>query len=348
MLPAFLVTQHPGAALRIQLVDEGHIQLVDGGDDAADDALLGGLRSFGLNLYRLGLPGGDDILPQCTQGFLQFGGGHAAQLLEGIQLQPEKQGLLRQYVHIFGIEDVEGIQEIVVVSIEGAAVVLGPQLVGLFAQMGQQLCIVAGAAELDRIELGNFIEFQEFIVGLDPGIIGKGRDDPGHIAGDPGGTEMPQHADPLVTLLDIEIAQIFKADDGVGDAGLSQVGDAEVDPFQTKFGFRIQQGLEFGIEGGDTAGRLGADDPLDRNFHQSDLLGHGGNICGQDLIQNRRIGGQARHQAFPIYLLTLFQGKQIFFGCSLNHSVLLYTAIALPLYHSEFSQNMQLKFVHSG
>ena len=214
-----------------------------------------------------------------------------------------------------------------IVGVESPAVILGPYFVGFLAQAQQQLGVVTGAAELHCIEPGNFVEIHEFVVGLDPGILGQRRHDPGYIAGNPGGTEVAQHADPLVALLNIEIAQVFKADNGFGDAGLAQVSSAEVDPFQAEFGIHFQQRLEFCVEGGNAAGGLGADDPFGGNLHHTQLLGHGGNILGQNVIQNGGVRGQVCHQAFPIHFLALFQSKQIFFSCGLNHSGLQITVI---------------------
>ena len=43
------------------------------------------------------------------------------------------------------------------------------------------------------------------------------RQDPLYITGDPGRAKMPQHGHPLIALLDIEIAQIFKAGNRLPD-----------------------------------------------------------------------------------------------------------------------------------
>ena len=81
---------------------------------------------------------------------------------------------------------------------------------------------------------------------------------------------MAKHADPFISLLDIKIAHIFKALNGIGDARGSQVGLAQVDPLDTKFGFGIQQGTEGGGKSRDPSCGLGAHDPLGGNVHETD------------------------------------------------------------------------------
>ena len=183
--------------------------------------------------------------------------------------------------------------------------------------MGQQLGVIAGTAELDGVEFGYFIKINEFVIGLDPGLVGLGRQDPLDVAGDPGRVKISQHADPLVALLDIEIAQIFIAEDGVGNAHVAQMGRAQVDPFGGKLGLLVQQRLERRGKGRDAACRLGTHDPLGRDLHQAHIHYDIRGILRQDLVQHRGMGTFLRHQQFPVFLLALAQRLGIFFSCCL-------------------------------
>ena len=112
--------------------------------------------------------------------------------------------------------------------------------------------------ELNIVNTGGIIKIKEFKVGLDPGIVAFFRHDPMHVAGDTGRVKVTQDTGPLVTLLDIEFSQIFKADDGVTDALIGQVGGAEIDPLVGKFCIYAQKGQKTGGKGGDPAGGFGA------------------------------------------------------------------------------------------
>ena len=138
------------------------------------------------------------------------------------------------------------------------------------------------------------------------------------MAGNPGGIKVAQNADPLVALLNIEIAQIFVAYDGIGDACVSQMGGAQVDPLAAKFRFCFQQRLESGGKGGDAPGGLGSDDPLRGNFHQPHVH-HG--LCAvlrQQLIQHRRMGGPSCGEKLLIFFLPGAQRLGVFVYCGLH------------------------------
>ena len=319
---ALLVTGDPGAGGRGHLMHEGHMEVVrqgDPGEQAGSRAFLG----LGLHLDAL-LAHGDHVLPQPRQGPLQLRGRQAAQVLIGIQLQPQEQCLLGQDVLALDILLIEGIPEIVEIGIEGVLLDVGPGLVLPLAQMGKELCIVAGAAELDRIEPGDLEKVQEFVVGPDPGLLTGLGQDPLHIAGDPGGSKMAQDTDPLVALLDIEDAQIFKDLDRVPDARFAQMGVTEIDPLISEFGILVQQRQEIPGKGRDPALGLDAHDPLRRDLQQAHILGRVVGRVRQHLIQNSGIGRDARHDQFSVFFLSLFQGQFIFFHCDLRtHHILL-------------------------
>ena len=135
-------------------------------------------------------------------------------------MEPQQQRLLRKGV-ILSVEGLQGIQEIGIVSIEGPPFILGPDMIRLHFQISQEFRVVTGATELQGIDFGIFVEFQEFKISLDSGIITLGGDHTLDIAGDPGRAEIPQNADALIALLDIEIAQVLIADNGITDAHIA-------------------------------------------------------------------------------------------------------------------------------
>ena len=145
--------------------------------------------------------------------------------------------------------------------------------------------------ELNGIKTAAFEKVQEFIVGNDSGVIGPGGHDPPDGGRDPRGAEVAQHADPLVALLDVEIAQVLIALDGIPDAYVPQVRGAQVHPLAGELGLGIQQGEKAGREGGDPPGGFGAQDPLGRDLQHPQVLD---GVCAavrQNFIQHRGIGG---------------------------------------------------------
>ena len=312
------MTHDPGAGLRGQLVDKGHIHMIHAGaQNPLQQRIPGGLLlRLGLHFHGVLLVGRHHIIPQGAQNLLQLGSGEVGQALEGVDVQPQQQRLLRQEI-LPVVQRLEGILQIVEAGVEGAPLLLRPGLAHFLTQMAQELGIVSGSPELHGVQPGTLEKFQKFIVGLDPGLLALGRQNPLHIAGNPGCAEVPQHTDPLVALLHIEIAQIFKALDGIGDARLAEMGGAQVHPFSSKLRPRLQQGAEGGGEGGDPPGGFHADNPLRRQLHQPHILyGVGGGVR-QNFVQNQRMRVLPLHHQLPVFLLTLSQSLCIFFNCGL-------------------------------
>ena len=271
---------------------EGHMEMVRQ-SDASQQTGGGALLSLGLHLDAL-LAGGDHILPQAREGPLQLRGRQAAKILIGIQLQPQEQGLLGQDVLALQLLAVEGILKVMEIGIEGILLHGGPGLILPLAKAGHELGIVAGAAELDRIEPGKLEEFQEFIVGPDPGLFAGLGQDPLHVAGDPGRAEVAQDADALVALLDIEHAQVLEDLDRVTDADLAQMGLAEADPLIGEFGIPVQQRQEIPGEGRDPALGLDAHDPLRGDLQQAHILSGIRGDAFQHLVQDGGIRRNTR------------------------------------------------------
>ena len=297
---AVLVALDPGADPGVELMDEGHVELFKGVEQVEDVALA---IHHGLHLHPCAA--GHHIGPDGLEGFFQFGGSHAAQILIGVDLQPHQQGFLRQNVLGLagGADCGEGVDEVVEIGVEGAALRILPDLAGFLAQECKQCLVIAGAAELDGIELGVFVEFHEFIVCPDPGLVREGRDDADDIAGNTGGAEVVQHGDTLIALHHVELAQVLKTLDGVLDTGVAQMGGTEVDPLDAEFGIGTQQGLERGGEGRDTAGGFGADDGIGGNFHHADVLVGISRAFLQNVVEDDGVGMASGGGQFPVFFV---------------------------------------------
>ena len=333
MVPTVLVAQHPGALGRVQLVDKGHMQHVDTGNQPADEAGFGLVLGLGLHLHPVILGGGNHIFPEIGDALAQIAGGEPTQILVGVQCQPQKQGLTGEHVLLPGVQGEKRVPEIVEVGVEGTPLVLGPYLVPLLAQVAQKLGVVPRTAELDGVQMGYLVKVQKFVVGPDSGILRGSGHDPAHLSGNPGSTEAAQDADPLVPLLDVEIAQVFVARNGVGDAGFPQMGGAQVDPLGGKFRLGIQQRVERGSEGGDSPGGFGTDNPFGGNLYEPYVHHRVGTVFRQQLVQNRRMGGLTGGGQFPEFLLSGPQCLVVFIGCKLDiHGSLLLFRIDFLMY----------------
>ena len=126
---------------------------------------------------------------------------------------------------------------------------------------------------------------------------------------------MPQYTDPFISLLDIEIAQIFIAQDRIRNTGFSQMCLTQVNPFGAKFCFLIQQRSETGTECCDPPGGFHTDNALCRDFHQTHPLGYFGGEIRQEIVQYQRIGMPAGGGKFFIFSLTRTQGAGVFVKC---------------------------------
>ena len=133
---------------------------------------------------------------------------------------------------------------------------------------------------------------------------------------------MAHDADALVALLDIEVAQVFVAFNGIGNAGGTQMGFAQQDPLGAKFGFCLQQRTEGSSKGGDPSGSFGAHDPLGGNIYQTDIQHGFRRHFRQNFIQNGRMRFPTSHQQISIFFLTQTKGFGIFFQCDFcTHNV---------------------------
>ena len=312
---SLFVAQAPAAGRWSEGMDKGHIHMVRQGEKAQEAGL--GVLHLGFHLHRR-FRNADNVLPKGGHGFFQLRSGQVAQILKGIELQPQQQGLLRQDIQLPGIHRRQSLPEILIAGVKGAPLLLGPFYIRLLAQQGQELSVILGPAELDGVDARYLEEVQKLIIGLDSGLLGLHRQHPLDHRGNPGRAKIAQHAHPLVALLDIEIAQVFIAGNGVPDALGPQVGITKSNPFGCEFRFHIQQRIEAGGKGRNASGGFCAHNPLRGNLHGSHI--HNGLRIDfrQQLIQHFRVrispGGQELFE-FPLPQL---QCLEIFLPASLN------------------------------
>ena len=202
-----------------------------------------------------------------------------------------------------------------IIGRECAALCFRPDIVLFLAQQSQKLGVIAGAAELYRIQAGNFIKAQKLVISLDAGLFAALRQDSRDDGGNAGGTVITQHADALVALFHIEVAQIFITGDGITDAGGTHMGDAQVGPLQGELTACLCQREKRSGKGGDSSGGAGTHNALGGDFHMTEQLRGSCGFRVDDLIQNGRVGGFACGKQFLLLTLSTVQRSQIFFFC---------------------------------
>lgn len=74
-------------------------------------------------------------------------------------------------------------------GLEPAALVLGPDVVGVEAEGGLELGEAAAAAEVYLVDAAQAVEVKELVVDDDGLVVGVGGDDAGDVAWDGGGAE---------------------------------------------------------------------------------------------------------------------------------------------------------------
>ena len=168
----------------------------------------------------------------------------------------------------------------------------GPFLPRGLAQDGLEPPEGAGLGEPKVLDAGEFVEGQILLVDLALQAAVRRREDAGDHGGDGDRPEVPQDADPLVPLLDVEIVEVFIDLDGVVDAG-GKVGVAEGRPLGGQFRALLQQGVEAAGKGPLPPGGPGADDQFNGDVHQPQIHFPPGVHPLQHLVQHRGVGAQA-------------------------------------------------------
>ena len=172
----------------------------------------------------------------------------------------------------------KGLLEVVKAGQEAPPLLLRPHVVGVKAQGGLELGKASEAAEIDLVDPAEPVKAQKLIVNPHRRVLGVGGDHPRHIAGDGGGVEALEDADPLVALLDVKAAHVLIAPDGVPNALLAEVSGAQVYPLGGKLRVRGQQRHEVRGEGGAPPHGFGSHDLISGNVDDSQvyLPGHHG------------------------------------------------------------------------
>ena len=136
-----------------------------------------------------------------------------------------------------------------------------------------------------------------------------------HIGADTGRAKGSEHTDTLIALLHVKLPHILIAQNGVLDALITHMMDAQFHPFHGKFALQWQQRQKRRTEGADSAGRLGAHDLIDGNLNQAHFLVGFLQVGRQDLIQNSRIRIFSGSKELLNLFLSRTQSTGIFFFC---------------------------------
>ena len=226
LAPPGLMRGDPWAGLRRAFVDECRAQAPAEAGQTAKQALRL-RRSLGLHGDLAALGDSLQLRPDGADGPLQLRLRQHAQIAQRVRVQPGQQRLrcrdgrrgLRQLV-IGGLEGIKGREE-------RAALELRPDVLGVEAERGLQLRIVAQAVEMHLIQAAALIKMQEFIVDPHSRVVGVQRQHARDVRADGRRAEAPQDAHALVALLHVKLPHILKAADGVDDAGVAQMRLAE-------------------------------------------------------------------------------------------------------------------------
>ena len=233
----------PVAGFGIVLMDKCHLKIVYAFQELDDHIFL--LRRLGF-YHRLRSRHRQQIRPQLLHRLFQFSCGQISQISEGIHLQPHEESFLWLRFLTAAACRIQRLGEVMEVCPETAALLLCPYPISRIINGAQQLGIASGHGKTHIVQTGQLIKFQKFRVSLRSGSIRLGGHNAFHIGSDAGRTKIPQHADPLITLLHIEIAHIFIALNGILNSLCPQMGNTQIDPLGSKLRIRPHQRQETG------------------------------------------------------------------------------------------------------
>ncbi len=231
-----------------------------------------------------------NVRPDGPEGLEDLGGGLLPQVAEGVNLQPDEQGVHRRNGQGIPSQLLEGGQEGVKAGHKAAALLLAPGMLRLVPQGGLQLRKAPGLGKADLVKPRLLVGLHKFIVGQYLWLLAPHRHYADHLGRDGGGLIAFQNAYPLVSLLDIEAPQVFVADHRIPDPLVPQVGLAKVDPLGGKFSVHVQQGHKVGGKGGAPPLRLGPHNLVQGDFRQPQLHLSRCHAFLQDFIQHLGIG----------------------------------------------------------
>ena len=180
-------------------------------------------------------------------------------------------------------------------------------MLGVEAERGLQLRIVAQTVEMHLIQAAALIKMQEFIVDPHSRVVGVQRQHARDVRADGRRAEAPQDAHALVALLHVKLPHILKAADGVDDAGVAQMRLAERDPLARKLRPQVQQRHEIRREGRLPPGGIHPDDLGDRDLQLAQIHAPGHHAALQQLLEDLRIGVAPAVDAVAVAFLPGFE-----------------------------------------
>ena len=255
----------------------------------AEQARAGRLRPrVGLHVDLSAPRVGGQLRPHRAYGFFQLRGPHHAQIAQRICVQPHQKRLCRRDGRLLTeliIRRAEGIER----GQERALFPVRPDVVGVEAERGLQLGIIADAVEMHLIQAAQPVKVQKFIIDPHGRIVGIDRQDARDIRADGRRVEALEDADALVALLHVKAAHIFKAPDGIRDARVAQVRLAERDPLACKLRPKIQKRHEIRGKRRLPPRRICADDLRDGNVQNAEIDAARDRAAAQPFLEHLRI-----------------------------------------------------------
>ena len=260
------------------------------------------------------------IFPQFAEGFFQLCAGQRSQIGKGMHLQPQKQRFLRPDMQAPASQRIERLPEILKIRPETAAFFLCP--LPVLRQIGkrQQLDVAPRMGVEGIVKPRIFEEIQKLIISANFRVVAHRRHDPVNDAGNSDCSVIFQHAQALISLLNIEISQIFIANNGVADALVPLMRPAQRHPLHCEFRLAVQQRKKARRKSGNSPRAFHANDAFNGYFQRADILCALRNTVAQYLIQHHR----ERVLPLPLQHSTLLLSKpyrfQVFvFGLCHRH-----------------------------
>lgn len=153
---AQVVPGYPVAVDGVRPVYEGDAYVVRhkyGAEDAVEYALGRGLcRVVDADLDRLCLGLGLEVGPDGGERLAYLGDGELLDGADGVEVEPDEQGVGNGDAEFFAAELDEGLLEEVEGGLKAAALLLGPDVVRVVAEVGLELGKAPAAAEVDLID----------------------------------------------------------------------------------------------------------------------------------------------------------------------------------------------------
>ena len=162
-------------------------------------------------------------------------------------------------------------------------------MVGIEAQRGLQLGIVADTVEMHLIQAAEPIKVQKFIIDPHCRVVGIDRQDARDIGTDGRRVKAFEDTHALVALLHIEASHVFKAPDGIRDAGVAQMRLAECDPLSRELRSKVQQRHKIRGKRRLPPCRIRADDLRNGDIQNAEIHTAGHRAVAQPFLQHLRI-----------------------------------------------------------